>query len=66
MPTASKFTTSELPPKLINGSGTPVNGMAFVTESIFRRAWIARYVVMPVASSLPNGSLASILILMPR
>ena len=25
-----------------------------------------RYVVMPVASSLPNGSLASILILMPR
>jgi hypothetical protein len=37
MPTASKFTTNELPPKLMNGSGTPVKGMILVTESIFNR-----------------------------
>jgi hypothetical protein len=42
MPTASKFTTRELPPKLMNGSGTPVNGIVLVTESIFKRAWNAR------------------------
>jgi hypothetical protein len=42
MPTATKFTTSELPPKLMNGSGTPVKGMMLVTDSIFSRAWKTR------------------------
>ena len=48
---AASVVTSEEPPKLINGKGTPVKGMRAMTEPILRRACTAIQQAMPVASS---------------
>src|SRR5579862_1053656 len=53
MPTAAMVVTSEEPPKLINGSGTPVKGISATTEPIFRKDCTAIQHVKPTASSAP-------------
>jgi hypothetical protein len=51
MPTAASEVTSDEPPKLINGNGTPVKGIASITEPILIIACNTIQDVMPVANS---------------
>lgn len=57
---------SELPPKLTNGSGTPVKGTEAVMTAMFMNAWITIQDVSPTASSFPYSSDACMLIVNPR
>ncbi len=56
MPMAAIVVTSDEPPKLINGSGTPVKGMSATTEPIFSSDCTAIQQAKPVASKAPYMS----------
>src|SRR5579875_2758219 len=55
-PTAASEVTSEEPPKLTKGKGTPVKGMAAATEPMLIAACAISHVVIPQASSAPKVS----------
>ena len=57
--------TSDEPPRLMNGSGTPVTGTSATTTPMLTNAWPHSQAVMPVASSAPNVSGAASAIRMP-
>src|SRR5579864_9560298 len=56
MPTAMSFSTSDDPPKLMNGSGTPVIGSDPETTPMLRTAWPTSIVVSPETRSAPYRS----------
>ena len=56
IPTPESSTTSDDPPKLINGSGRPVGGSMAVITAMFKRAFVATHSVMPETSSAPKAS----------
>jgi hypothetical protein len=65
-PSRIMFAITELPPKLTNGSVTPVSGMNFTTPPMITTAWSAKTAVNPVARSLENPSRAITATLKPR
>src|SRR5450756_1465595 len=57
-PTHKKFPARELPPKLMKGRVIPVTGMMPMAIPTLSRIWKKNITTMPVASMVPNGSLA--------
>ena len=65
-PTPAIQVTSDDPPKLMKGRGRPVKGMVEVITATFMNAWKMIQLVIPVASTRPKLSGASMAILKPR
>lgn len=55
-PAPAISTTSDEPPKLMNGSTAPVGGTSAVITAIFNSAFDTIHTVTPAASSAPNVS----------
>ena len=59
MPMPASVTIMLVPPKLMNGTGTPVSGSTPSTPPKLSTAWPTTSAVMPAASRWPNGSFAA-------
>ena len=55
-PTDTSELTSDEPPKLMKGSGTPVKGMVDVITATLIIAWSIIKMVMPPATNMPKRS----------